>query len=106
MKISPCLTCTRVANPTECENKSCNVWRQWFVSNWNEMRGYSRQIRQVSRPEPVGVPLGGRHYAAPHVTLRYLQTDPCEGCLCPRELCITPCRVRMAWEEARKEAMQ
>lgn len=106
MNISPCLTCVRVANPTECDNKNCHVWRQWFISSWDRMRGYPRQVRNDRPAEPVGVPLGGRHYAAPHETLRYLRTDPCEGCLCPRDLCVTPCRARLNWEEAGKAAGQ
>lgn len=103
MKNSPCVSCTRVADPEKCENKYCNVWRQWFISSWDRMRGYPRQIRQDSKPEPAGVSLGGRHYAAPHETVKYLDTDPCQRCPCPRDLCTTPCRVRRRWEEARDE---
>lgn len=106
MKISPCLTCSRVENPQKCENKNCNVWRQWFISSWDQMRSFPRQLRQDREPVPVGVPLGGRRYAAPHETLRYLETDPCEGCLCPRDLCATPCRVRLNWERAGNEVSQ
>ena len=34
----PCETCTKVSNPKECERKSCETWRQWFIANWEEMR--------------------------------------------------------------------
>lgn len=105
MKMSPCLTCTRVENPADCENKNCQVWRQWFISRWDRMRSFPRQLRQDREPEPAGVPLGGRHYAAPHQVTRYLETDPCESCLCPRDLCTTPCRVCLHWEDARKEVL-
>ena len=105
MKMSPCVTCNRVMSPANCENKNCQVWRQWFISRWDQLRSYPRQ-QQDRAPEPVGVPLGGRHYAAPHQVQAYLKSDPCEICLCPRDLCVTPCRARMVWEEARKETQK
>lgn len=36
---NPCLTCTRVKDPSECSNKSCPTWQEWFVQKWNEMQG-------------------------------------------------------------------
>ena len=53
--------------------------------------------------EPVGVNIGGTVYAAPHQVKNYVNSDPCEKCVCPKELCTEPCKVRRAWEEARKE---
>ena len=35
---SPCVTCTRVKDPENCENKSCQVWREWFIRRWEEIR--------------------------------------------------------------------
>ena len=35
---SPCLNCTRVKDPKNCENKNCPVWREWFIRRWEEMR--------------------------------------------------------------------
>ena len=105
MKSSPCLTCTRVVDPANCENKNCQVWRQWFIGRWDRLRGLSRQLRQTCQPEPAGVPLGGRHYASPDQVTRYLETDPCRSCPCPRDLCATPCRVRLRWEDARNEVL-
>ena len=102
MKMSPCVTCNRVMSPAKCENKNCQVWRQWFISSWDQLRSCPR--RQQEKPaEPVGVPLGGRHYAAPAQVQAYLSNDPCEMCMSPRDLCITPCRARAAWETARNE---
>ena len=100
---SPCLGCTRVADPRNCENKNCKPWRQWFLDRWALIHGYPRQQMEESKPEPFGVNVGGRSYAAPHQVQRYLSKDPCEGCLCPKDLCAEPCRVRRAWEEARSE---
>lgn len=37
-KQSPCLTCTRVSAPDDCESKSCQMWREWFIQRWNELR--------------------------------------------------------------------
>lgn len=39
---SPCLTCTRVRDPKNCENKSCMDWRAWFLERWETVR---RNIR-------------------------------------------------------------
>ena len=102
-KASPCLCCTRVTDPRNCENKNCHPWRQWFLGRWEMIHNYPRQQMEDSKPTPVGVHLGGRHYAAHHQAEAYLKTDPCKACLCPKDLCTTPCRVRRAWEEARNE---
>ena len=37
---SPCLTCTRVKAPENCENKCCRVWQNWFLARWDRMHGY------------------------------------------------------------------
>ena len=34
---SPCLTCTRVKDPANCENKNCQAWKAWFLKKWNEL---------------------------------------------------------------------
>lgn len=36
----PCLTCTRVKDPANCENKSCQAWLEWFLHRWNMIHGY------------------------------------------------------------------
>ena len=100
---SPCLTCTRVADPRSCENKACQPWRKWFLSRWEQIHNYPRKKMEAVQMQPVGVNVGGVHYAAPHQVRQYLGSDPCEKCLCPKDLCSTSCRVRRAWEEAKKE---
>ena len=35
---SPCLTCTKVKDPCNCENKLCGKWRVWFLSEWEKKR--------------------------------------------------------------------
>ena len=103
---NPCLTCTRVADPESCENKSCRVWRQWFTDRWELIRAYPHYQMDNARCEPVGVPVGGRHYAHPVQVQAYLAEDPCKKCSCPKLLCLTPCRIRKAWEKAKKEVLQ
>ncbi len=102
---SPCLSCSRVPDPRACDNKNCRQWQQWFLGRWDLIHRYPRKQMDNAVLKPVGVPLGGRHYAAPHQVQAYLQKDPCEKCVCPKELCSTPCRVRRAWEEAKGETL-
>ena len=40
---SPCLTCTRVKNPGDCENKCCRVWGNWFLRRWRMIHGYYKK---------------------------------------------------------------
>ena len=53
-------------------------------------------------PVKEGVVIGGVRYAMPHRVKGYLEKDPCEGCRCPRDLCVVPCRVKRDWDGARK----
>lgn len=98
---SPCLRCTRVKNPRSCDNKQCEPWRAWFLSRWALIHAYPRRQMQQAEQRPEGENIGGNLYAPPHRVREYLQKDPCERCVCPKELCTTPCRVRRAWEEAK-----
>ena len=40
---SPCVNCTRVANPGDCENKNCKLWKTWFLRRWAAIYGYGRR---------------------------------------------------------------
>lgn len=100
-RISPCITCTRVKDPGNCENKDCRVWRQWYIERWEQLRQSFGAAMQPPA-EPVGVVIGGRHYAAPHQARAYLQVDPCQQCACPKALCSTPCSLKQGWERARE----
>jgi len=100
---SPCLTCIRVADPRACENKNCKPWRQWFLDRWALIHKYPRQQMEQAELKPAGVNIGGTHYATPHQVQAYLGNDPCKRCVCPKDLCSSPCRVKRAWEESRKE---
>ena len=100
----PCLNCTRVDNPAECENKECMPWRRWFIESWDSLRREPRLLREAHL-ETEGVDIGGTRYALPHRVHGYLEKDPCGDCLCPRDLCRIPCRIKRNWVKA-KELLQ
>lgn len=100
---SPCLRCTRVPDPENCENKQCGQWKAWFLERWEQLRRDQRLRRELCKPVEVGVVIGGRHYAAPHEVRSYLAKDPCQQCLLPKALCTTACPERRAWEAHRRE---
>lgn len=97
----PCLTCSRVPSPMNCDDKTCRAWRRWFVERWETMRQQPRLLRNL-QPEHEGMGIGGRRYALPHRIHTYLESDPCAGCLCPRDLCVVPCRVKRNWLTTRE----
>lgn len=37
---SPCLTCKRVDDPADCENKQCRLWSRWYLSRWRLIHGF------------------------------------------------------------------
>ena len=39
-KLKPCLSCTRVKDPDNCESKCCPDWKAWFMNRWNMIHGY------------------------------------------------------------------
>ena len=96
---SPCLECTRVRDPQNCENKLCKDWQAWFIDRWETMREHVREeMEQVTAVE-IGVPLGGERYPHPDVMREYLDHDPCDRCPCPKDVCHKPCPARIAWLE-------
>ena len=79
-KQSPCLSCTRVQNPSNCENKQCRPWQQWFFARWAEI-----------------------HVLAQHKAVaQNLSNDPCDGCVCFGEVCTSPCKTKLVWREKNK----
>ena len=49
---SPCLTCTRVKDPKNCENKTCKPWQAWFLAWWKGMQSNVRsQMPQTEQSE-------------------------------------------------------
>ena len=100
---SPCLHCTRVRDPKNCENKTCKDWQAWFIDRWNTMRAHVRSEIGTAAMKEEGVPLGGYRYPSAHQLPQYLQTDPCSTCPCPKDACHTPCPVKAAWDETQRE---
>ena len=39
---SPCMTCDRVKDPGNCDNKCCKVWQEWFLKKWESYRRYGQ----------------------------------------------------------------
>ena len=101
---SPCLTCTRVSDPRACENKECRQWRQWFVERWALIHAYGRYHMEQTELRPTGVVIGGKVYTQPDRVRNYLSKDPCEGCICSKDLCETPCRSKQIWFREREAA--
>ena len=103
---SPCLRCTRVKDPKNCENKLCKDWQAWFIHRWESMREQVRKEMEQAAPVERGIPLGGERYAHPEVIREYLQYDPCDRCPCPKGLCQHPCPAKSAWLERVKEVQR
>lgn len=101
--ISPCVLCTRVKDPGNCENKNCKVWQKWFLARWELIRGFPRQAMEQAPLTPVGISLGGHIYCHPSQKRDYIANNPCDTCKCPQDLCTAPCRVRRVWEESKGE---
>ena len=99
---SPCLQCTRVRDPKNCEAKTCKDWQAWFIDRWESMRENVRKEMEKASLTGTGVPLGGQHYVSPHRVREYLEKDPCCSCLCPKDVCHTPCPLKSAWLEGQK----
>lgn len=102
---SPCVRCTTVADPRQCENKDCRRWRQWYIENWNRLRVIPRLNIEQQPRQAEGICIGGKYYALPHRVDSYLHTDPCAKCLCPRDLCVLPCRIKRDWQAARNDIL-
>ena len=95
---SPCLNCTRVKDPKNCENKACKDWQAWFIDRWESMRDAVRAEMEQTQEVQVGLPLGGQYYPHPHRIQEYLDNHPCDRCPCQNS-CHTPCPVKIAWVE-------
>lgn len=94
----PCYRCSRVATPALCDNSNCAIWRRWFTRRWDEMRHACRCQMDRAETIPLGIPLGGFHYAHPHRIREYRQQDPCKKCaLTP--ICAEKCKIRIRWEQ-------
>lgn len=105
MKLSPCMYCTQVPDPRACEDKGCPRWQAWFVEKWEDLRLQARLDREKAQLSPGGVCIGGNYYSQPHRVREYLAADPCEKCLCPKDVCLLPCKEKRAWLGHREEVI-
>ncbi len=39
-EVSPCMNCSRVKDPGNCENKCCRQWSAWFMQRWSQIHGF------------------------------------------------------------------
>ena len=100
---SPCITCTRVRDPKNCENKLCKDWQSWFIGRWNAMRKALCAEAAQAPVGDIGVPLGGNRYASPHRVRDFLDVNPCRKCVYPADACQMPCKTKLAWSEMQSE---
>lgn len=100
---SPCMRCEKVADPRQCGDKDCGLWRQWYIRQWNAMRRQVKENMEQKAGGPSGCNIGGTYYETPHRVRGYLDNDPCKACKCPKELCLVPCGVKRRWLNARRE---
>ena len=103
---SPCLTCNRVRDPGNCENKLCKEWQAWFIARWEAMRVsiFNDAIRCVADPHAITV--GGHKYSHPDHVRRFLKHKPCMNCDRPEDLCKEPCALLVVWEAMKEKAVK
>lgn len=97
---SPCLTCTRVLDPQVCENKECRPWRQWFIGRWALIYAYGQLNLMLSDPCAEHNVEDKRNLNS---TIRQSSEDPCDGCVCPKDMCTVPCRAKRIWQEQKED---
>lgn len=102
---SPCVRCTKVSDQRNCDNKDCRLWQKWFIEKWDALRVVPRLQMEKTPRQLEGICIGGKYYALPHRVNSYLHTDPCDNCLCPRDLCVLPCRIKRDWQAAREDIL-
>ena len=100
---SPCVNCTRVKDPKNCENKLCKDWQAWFIQRWDTMRKQLCVDAAAAPIQEVGVPLGGYLYASPHRVRDFLEKNPCHSCLYPTDQCHMPCKTKLEWHKMQRE---
>lgn len=98
----PCLTCQRVRDPENCENKICRDWQGWFIDRWEDMR--ARVILEAHGKGIEGdmISVGGTQYHHPNNVRQFLETDPCLRCPWNGGLCPGACEARNVWLEAKE----
>ena len=97
--LCPCTYCSKVANPSNCDNKKCVPWQRWFLQKWECTRALFCVPYENAPLQVTGIPLGGHRYAHPHRVREYRANGPCQGCRLPKDLCTTPCSAKKVWQK-------
>ena len=103
---SPCLTCTRVKDPRNCENKLCKDWQNWFVERWDAMRASIYAGTVPLAVDRNAITVGGYQYSHPDHVRQFLRYKPCLTCNCPEDLCKEPCTLLVVWEAMKEKAVK
>ena len=99
---SPCLSCQRVRDPKNCENKLCKEWQAWFIDRWEDMRARVMLEAHGKGIEGDMISVGGTRYHHPEHIRQFLKTDPCLHCSWSGDLCPGTCETRKVWLEAKE----
>lgn len=100
---SPCSTCDKVPDPQACENKECRPWRQWFMYRWALIHAWGCYHLKQSDLQSADETAGEKVRTSQDRSRSYLSKDPCDGCICPKDLCSTPCRDKRIWQQRRED---
>ena len=100
---SPCLACTRVRDPKNCENKLCREWQAWFIDRWEAMRTSIMHADCGNSIHADTVSVGGTKYYHPDQVRRSMETNPCLRCIRSKGLCAGPCQVKRTWNEEKEK---
>ena len=52
--LSPCLSCTRVADPENCTDKTCRLWQSWFLEQWDLIHAFYRGQMSAQASQQAG----------------------------------------------------
>ena len=42
-ELKPCLTCTKVKDPSACTHICCSEWKYWWLKKWEEIYDYGKR---------------------------------------------------------------
>lgn len=90
---SPCDSCPSRNGP--CPGKDCDRWQIRYRYRQKQINAYAKQLVESTAIEKRNV----WTYPRPDEVRRYLQTNPCEKCMC-RNFCKGNCAVKRKWLQA------
>ena len=90
---SPCDTCSQCTASNGCE-----AWRIRYLYRQKQINAYAKKIAGRIPTQPREKFL----YEHPDLIRNWIETDPCERCMC-REWCNGSCPRKDAWKKAKEE---